>query len=643
MLLNGSKACIKTNGFVSEYFTLSRSIKQGCPVAPLLYVIQAEAMAAAIRNNPNIQGIKLPSHENRFLETRISQFVDDTQLFCKNEASLPHLFSNLANYEQASGAKMNKTKTTGLLIGSLRQNSHKFKEINWTRGFVKTLGVTHGYDIDNDAIWMEKIKKIKACLSVWKMQNVTYQGKVLVIKTFVISKILFEMENRGIPDKYANILENIIREFIWDKKQPLVCKAVAQLEKDMGGLSLPNITWIKKALNIKTVYKLINSEDQNWNAIGKFYLMTEDKKFGLNYFICQCSSLKGLKINKHVPLFYKNIINDWVEFRQKISAHSDTPLFSNNDIKFRKYPLFYESFTKSGICKVDDVLDKQNKQFLSDEELFRKLKSKQNWIAEWSAVKSSVTEYIHSNKKNSKSNTASNLKLKENIMYNSQGKSIGHCELKLKSVLQVYNTKLAKLECEKKWETTFDKSFDWKNIWKLLRQSKASLKAKQFHWKTIHHTLFTEHKLCLMGFSNGLCKFCRQNRETIRHVLWECPNAQSIWKHVLPKIETIAMNTLNYEIINPEINCLFGILCAPFKSKHINIIIFETKWWIWKRRNIYKHENKLLPEIVVLKSINNAVIEQVNNLNNSILLNDNDLVSLFTERVPLDVTNRTLN
>ena len=94
MLLNGSKTYIKTHGFVSEYFTLSRSIKQGCPVAPLLYVIQAEAMAAAIRNNPNIQGIKLPSHENRFLETRISQFVDDTQLFCKNEASLPHLFSN---------------------------------------------------------------------------------------------------------------------------------------------------------------------------------------------------------------------------------------------------------------------------------------------------------------------------------------------------------------------------------------------------------------------------------------------------------------------------------------------------------------------------------------------------------------------
>ena len=58
---------------------------------------------------------------------------------------------------------MNKTKTTGLLIGSLRQNSHKFKEINWTQGFVKTLGVTHGYDIDNDAIWMEKIKNIKAC------------------------------------------------------------------------------------------------------------------------------------------------------------------------------------------------------------------------------------------------------------------------------------------------------------------------------------------------------------------------------------------------------------------------------------------------------------------------------------------------
>ena len=91
MLLN-SRITIKTNGFFSDFFTVSRSIKQGCPVAPLIYLIQAEPMACKIRNNSNIQGIKLPSVDGIIIETKLSQFVDDTQFFIQSEISLPFLF-----------------------------------------------------------------------------------------------------------------------------------------------------------------------------------------------------------------------------------------------------------------------------------------------------------------------------------------------------------------------------------------------------------------------------------------------------------------------------------------------------------------------------------------------------------------------
>jgi hypothetical protein len=78
MCLVGSETAIQTNGFISEYFQMSRSIKQSCPIAPFLYVLQAEPMACAIRNNINIHGIKLPSLNGYELELKVSQFVDDT-------------------------------------------------------------------------------------------------------------------------------------------------------------------------------------------------------------------------------------------------------------------------------------------------------------------------------------------------------------------------------------------------------------------------------------------------------------------------------------------------------------------------------------------------------------------------------------
>ena len=78
MMLKESKTAIKTNVFLSEYLQISRSIKQDCPSAPLLYIIQAEAMAASIILDPNIKGINIPLHDNVFRESRLSQFVDDT-------------------------------------------------------------------------------------------------------------------------------------------------------------------------------------------------------------------------------------------------------------------------------------------------------------------------------------------------------------------------------------------------------------------------------------------------------------------------------------------------------------------------------------------------------------------------------------
>ena len=43
------ESCVKVNGYTSIYFNLSRGIKQGCPISTLLYVLVAETLAEAVR------------------------------------------------------------------------------------------------------------------------------------------------------------------------------------------------------------------------------------------------------------------------------------------------------------------------------------------------------------------------------------------------------------------------------------------------------------------------------------------------------------------------------------------------------------------------------------------------------------------
>ena len=56
----GSQSAVNVNGHISPYFSLSRGVRQGCPLSPLLYVMVAEVLACNIRSHPDISGLSLP-------------------------------------------------------------------------------------------------------------------------------------------------------------------------------------------------------------------------------------------------------------------------------------------------------------------------------------------------------------------------------------------------------------------------------------------------------------------------------------------------------------------------------------------------------------------------------------------------------
>ena len=149
MLFKKGKTCIKTNGFISKIFAISRSARQGCPATPILYIMQAEPMACPIRNTPEIHGIKLPDCEGLPVkEAKICMLADDTQFVNKNEESVEQSFLILSKFEKASGSKINYEKTNGLFIGRLKGKRPRLTNISWISDNIKTLGVFHGYNID---------------------------------------------------------------------------------------------------------------------------------------------------------------------------------------------------------------------------------------------------------------------------------------------------------------------------------------------------------------------------------------------------------------------------------------------------------------------------------------------------------------
>ena len=71
-----SESCILNNGWASNFFELSRGVRQGCPLSPYLFILSVEVLANAIRQKKEIRGISVKNKE-----IKLSQYADDTTLF----------------------------------------------------------------------------------------------------------------------------------------------------------------------------------------------------------------------------------------------------------------------------------------------------------------------------------------------------------------------------------------------------------------------------------------------------------------------------------------------------------------------------------------------------------------------------------
>jgi hypothetical protein len=63
---------------------------------------------------------------------------------------------------------------------------------------------------------------LKQGVHVWKSRNLTYTGKTLIVKNLLISLCGYEIEMRGIPEKYVKEITTLVAFFVVIKPRKLV-------------------------------------------------------------------------------------------------------------------------------------------------------------------------------------------------------------------------------------------------------------------------------------------------------------------------------------------------------------------------------------------------------------------------------------
>ena len=107
-------------------------IRQWYPLSALLFVISVKIMALRLRENKNINGIKVKIDDKAHI-MKISQLADNTTLFVSSKTDIALAMNEIEIFGSFSGLILNRNKTEGIWIGKLINCKDKIRGIKWTQ------------------------------------------------------------------------------------------------------------------------------------------------------------------------------------------------------------------------------------------------------------------------------------------------------------------------------------------------------------------------------------------------------------------------------------------------------------------------------------------------------------------------------
>ena len=149
-------------------------------------------------------------------------------------------------------------------LGNKRMSNDNPLPIIWTNK-VKVLGIVFSYDekLATSLNFDDKIISLKQTLALWKSRDLTVIGKIVIVKTFGLSKFLYVSSMIFTPLTIQRQINSIIHQFIWNGPDKIK-RSVIRSNYDEGGLKMMDIYSRIKAQHIMWVKRFFDENRAGW-------------------------------------------------------------------------------------------------------------------------------------------------------------------------------------------------------------------------------------------------------------------------------------------------------------------------------------------------------------------------------------------
>jgi hypothetical protein len=559
-------SCVTNNGHASEFFPVSKGIRQGCPLSSMLFIIVVELLSCYIKNCPDIKGLNIGG--DIFI---ITQLADDTTLFLQDERSIANLLCVMDRFFESSGLRLNKQKCEVFILGNCGQNSNIPTHISGLKcvtGAFKALGIFFSNDRQEmvKKNFEQRLARCQIALNIWSQHNLSLKGKITILKSIIIPSLLYPSSNLWVPDNYIKQVNEKLFKFIWNNKPPKIKQETIVADIEQGGLKMPHFPSIIKTSKIMWVQRLLNNNEGTWKKLAlKLCTVT-------NFDLYCKNDVRFIKIPSP---FYKQVLDAWYSFYsispKSIEEIKSEILWNNIAIMIDNKPVLYPEWKTQGITCIQDLFG-ENGKLMSHSELMHCYSIKCHVLKYLSLVKAIPKTWLkelHNTsaqkfEKVSLNVHASIMKLTSKKVY---------WKLLEKSVKQA--TAIAQ------WISLFpflhDNDFD--DIF-TIHKNVTETRMQSFQYKLLHRIFPCNYKLFKWGIvESSKCSNC-DLVDTQEHYFFYCNESGLFWRSV----ETWLRELYNVHIPLKITDVMFGIPHRKTQDNMLFILNFITiygKWYIY--------------------------------------------------------------
>lgn len=239
--------CCKTrlivNKAVGESIEVQRSVRQGCPLSPLLFCLYIESLCLSIIRSDSVHGFRLHGAEVKLLA-----YADDIAVFCSDVESINAVVEIVKRSCEANGSAVNWKKCLGFWHGNWPSTPSIFANMNWVSTPAKYLGVPLEFYKDSDPYWRKEAEVMKERAEKWKGWSLSIFSRTTVCNLFFVSRLWYVLQVLHCSRANVQRLHRVFAVFIWGSNWERTSRTNLFRRVRDGGLGLAHL-FVRQIVN----------------------------------------------------------------------------------------------------------------------------------------------------------------------------------------------------------------------------------------------------------------------------------------------------------------------------------------------------------------------------------------------------------